>query len=149
MARRPDGGLAGFVGVWDQSAIKRLRVTGYSRKLGAVRRVFNALGPLVGGTRLPASRRRPAQPDRGAGLRAPRRTPACCGRSSSTPTTTTAGGGSRSSTSASTWPTRWPSALKGLLAQPTDIWVCVAFLEDPPPGLVGDGRPTHHEIALV
>ena len=40
-------------------------------------------------------------------------------------------------------------ALKGLLAQPTDIWVCVAFLEEPPAGLVGDGRPTHHEIALV
>ena len=53
VARRRDGRLAGFMGVWDQSAIKRLRVTGYSRKLAAVRRVFNALGRLVGATKLP------------------------------------------------------------------------------------------------
>jgi hypothetical protein len=40
-------------------------------------------------------------------------------------------------------------ALDGLLAQPTDVWVCVAHLEVDPTGPTPDGRPVHHEIALV
>jgi hypothetical protein len=39
-------------------------------------------------------------------------------------------------------------ALSGLLAQPTDIWAGVATL-DGAGGPSLDGRPVHHEIALV
>ena len=39
------------------------------------------------------------------------------------------------------------AGLKGLLAQPTDVWVCVATLGGAPPPL--DGRPSYHELALV
>jgi GNAT superfamily N-acetyltransferase len=150
VARRTDaeGELVGFMGLWDQSAIKRLRVTGYSRKLGAVRRVFNALGPLVGGTKLPPP---------GGALRNLTAVQVCVPPEDPgvlRALVVDAYNDSR----------RWgfsflnvgldaadplAAGLKGLLAQPTDIWVCVAFLEEPPPGLVGDGRPTHHEIALV
>jgi len=148
VARRPDGTLAGFMGVWDQSAIKRLRVTGYSWKLGLVRRVFNALTPLVGATRLPPP---------GGALRNLTAVQVCVapedpdvfraividaynenrrrgfsflnvGLDVSDPLA---------------------GALKGLWAQPTDIWVCVASLEEDPAGAACDGRPTHHEIALV
>ena len=148
LARRPDGELAGFVGVWDQSAIKRLRVTGYSRKLAAVRRVFNTFGPLVGGTTLPAP---------GGALRNLTAVQVCVAPEDP--------GVLRALVLRAYNDNRRRGfsflnvgldgadplsvALKGLWAQPTDIWVCVAFLEDPPPGLVGDGRPTHHEIALV
>ncbi len=148
VARRPDGELAGFVGVWDQSAIKRLRVTGYSRKLGAARRVFNAVAPLVGATRMPppggALRNLTAvhvcvPPEEPAVLRAlvidvyheNRRRGFSflnVGLDVTDPLS---------------------AALDGLLSQPTDVWVCVARLEDEPTGPTADGRPVHHEIALV
>ena len=53
LARRGDGRLAGFVGVWDQSSFKRLRVTGYSRRLAAARLAVNAVAPLAGAAPLP------------------------------------------------------------------------------------------------
>jgi len=148
VAHRPDGELAGFLGVWDQSAIKRLRVTGYSRKLGAARRVFNAAAPLVGATRLPrpggALRNLTAvqvcvPPEEPAVLRAlvvgayneNRRRGFSflnIGLDLTDPLT---------------------AAIDGLLSQPTDVWVCVAGLEDEPAGPIADDRPVHHEIALV
>ncbi|MFL5576595.1 MAG: hypothetical protein ACJ79S_11570 [Gemmatimonadaceae bacterium] len=57
LARRGDGRLAGFVGLWDQSSFKRLRVTGYSRRLAAVRLAVNAAAPLAGATPLPPAGR--------------------------------------------------------------------------------------------
>jgi S-adenosylmethionine-diacylglycerol 3-amino-3-carboxypropyl transferase len=45
LARRPDGRLAGFMAVWDQSSLKQLRVTTYSRRLAAFRLAFNAIAP--------------------------------------------------------------------------------------------------------
>ncbi|MEV0269316.1 GNAT family N-acetyltransferase [Hamadaea sp. NPDC050747] len=53
LARRPDGELAGFVGLWDQHEIKQMRVMGYSARLAAVRVAFNAAAPLFGAPRLP------------------------------------------------------------------------------------------------
>lgn len=53
LARRPDGDLAGFVGLWDQHDIKQMRVMGYSPRLAAVRVAFNLAAPLFGAPRLP------------------------------------------------------------------------------------------------
>lgn len=47
------GRLLGFMGVWDQSGFKTLRVVGYSPRLSVVRRAINAVAPLAGAPRLP------------------------------------------------------------------------------------------------
>ena len=47
------GRIVGFVGVWDQSSFKQMRVVGYSPRLALVRRAFNAAAPLVGAPALP------------------------------------------------------------------------------------------------
>lgn len=52
-ARLTDGRLAGFLGVWDQTSFKQLRVVRYSRRLAAVRAAINAAAPLAGATPLP------------------------------------------------------------------------------------------------
>jgi GNAT superfamily N-acetyltransferase len=146
VARRPDGSLAGFLGVWDQSAFKRLRVTGYSRRLGAVRAVFNALGPLAGATKLPAP---------GGALRNLTAVHLCVPpeepdvlRALVLDAYNASRGRGYSFLNVGldvTDPLR--AGLKGLLAQPTDVWVCVATLGEAPPAL--DGRPSYHELALV
>lgn len=148
LARRPDGRLVGFLAPWDQSAFKRLRVTAYSRKLAAVRAGFNALAPLVGATRLPApggalhnatALHVCVPPDEPTVLRALvlDAYDACraadlsflnIGLDIADPLA---------------------PALRGLLAQTLDIWVCVASLADRPPRVTFDDRPFHHEIALV
>ena len=146
VARRPDGSLAGFLGVWDQYGFKRLRVTGYSRRLDAVRMAFNAFAPAVRATKLPppggALRNLTAvqicvPPDDPAVLRALVRHAHNAHR---------ARGYSFLNVGLDvTDPLA--AGLKGLLAQPTDVWVCVATLGGSPPPL--DGRPSYHELALV
>jgi hypothetical protein len=54
VARDHQGRLAGFVGIWDQRAIKTLRVLRYSPGLAVLRGVMNTLGPFVGATPPPA-----------------------------------------------------------------------------------------------
>ncbi|MGI8806414.1 MAG: GNAT family N-acetyltransferase [Acidimicrobiales bacterium] len=146
VARRPDGTLAGFLGVWDQSGFKRLRVTGYSRRLGAVRVAFNAVAPLTGATKLPAP---------GGALRNLTAVHVCAPPEDlavlralvlDAYNANRARGYSFLNIGLDvTDPLA--AGLKGLLAQPTDVWVCVATLGGPPPPL--DGRPSHHELALV
>jgi hypothetical protein len=53
VARRAGGRIAGFVALWDQRAIKQLRVLGYSLRLALARGALNALAPLAGTPRLP------------------------------------------------------------------------------------------------
>jgi GNAT superfamily N-acetyltransferase len=55
LALEPDGAVAGFLGLWDQHEVKQTRITGYSPRLAAVRRVVNAAAPLVGAASLPAT----------------------------------------------------------------------------------------------
>jgi len=146
VARRPGGALAGFLGIWDQSAVKRLRVTGYSRRLGAVRVAFNALGPAVGATPLPppggALRNLTAvqvcaPPDDPTVLRALVRHAHNAHR---------ARGFSFLNVGLDvTDPLA--AGLTGLLAQPTDVWVAVVTLAETPPLL--DGRPSYLELALA
>lgn len=54
LARRRDGRLAGFLGMWDQAEFKQLRVTAYSARLATFRAGFNAVAPLIGAAALPA-----------------------------------------------------------------------------------------------
>jgi hypothetical protein len=47
------GRLRGFLGVWDQSTFKQMRVVSYSTRLALARRAVNVVAPLVGAARLP------------------------------------------------------------------------------------------------
>jgi hypothetical protein len=146
VARRAGGDLAGFLGVWDQSGFKRLRVTGYSRRLGAVRMAFNAVGPAVGATKLPPP---------GGALRnltavqvcIPPEHPAVLGALVRHAHNAFRARGYSFLNVGLDVTDPLAAGLRGLLAQPTDVWVCVATLGGPAPPL--DGRPTYHELALV
>jgi hypothetical protein len=54
LAHDARGRLIGFVGVWDQSALKQMRVVGYSPRLALARHAINLAAPLAGAPRLPA-----------------------------------------------------------------------------------------------
>lgn len=151
LARGPDGRLVGFLAAWDQAGFKRLRVTSYSRRLSAVRSVFNALGPIVGANRLPAP---------GGALHnltavhlcVPPTEPAVLRSLVLNAYNAHAGRGHGYSFLNVGLDRADPlaAAMKGLFAQNLDIWVCVAKLaeRDETRGAL-DGRPFHHEIALV
>jgi len=146
VARRPDGSLAGFLGLWDQSSFKRLRVTGYSRRLGAVRAVFNALGPLAGATKLPAPGN-PLHNLTAVHLCVPPDDPAVLRALVGDAYNASRGKGYSFLNVGLDITDPLAAGLKGLLAQPTDVWVCVATLGGTPPAL--DRRPSYHELALV
>jgi hypothetical protein len=54
LARSTEGTLLGFCAVWNQRAFKQLTVLGYSTRMGAARRAFNVLAPILGVERMPA-----------------------------------------------------------------------------------------------
>ncbi len=150
LARRPGGELAGFLAPWDQSAFKRLRVTGYSRKLAAVRAGFNALTPVVGATRLPPA---------GGALRnltavdlcVPPDDPAVLRALVVDAYNAARGRGLSFLNVGLDVADPLAAAMKGLLAQTLDIWICVASVAEAGARSrpTFDGRPFHHEIALV
>lgn len=47
------GRVRGFLGVWDQSAFKQMRVVSYSPRLALVRRAINVVAPIAGTVPLP------------------------------------------------------------------------------------------------
>ena len=55
VARDGAGGIRAFLGIWDQRAVKQLRVTGFSVRLGAARAAINLLAPFIGAERLPGA----------------------------------------------------------------------------------------------
>ena len=148
VARSADGRLAGFMGLWDQSSFKRLRVTGYSRRLAAVRAGFNSLAPVVGAPRLPPP---------GGALQNLTAIHICVPPAEPKVLRTLV------IDAYNRWRRRGYSflnlgldvtnplsgGLSGLFAQGTDIWLCVASLS----GRIGavdlEDRIVHHEIALV
>ena len=148
LARTASGRLAGFVGIWDQSAFKRLRVTGYSAKLAAVRAGYNALAPLVGGARLPPA---------GAPLRNLTAVHVCVGPEEPAvlrgllvlASNAHRGQGHSFLNVGLDAADPLAAALRGLHAQTTDIWFCTASLADRPRRREPGGLPVHHEIALV
>ncbi len=148
LARTAGGSLAGFVGLWDQESFKQLTVTSYSPKLAVVRSMFNAAAPLVGATRLPPA---------GGAIRHLSAVHVCV--PGSTPGVLRSllvhaynelrGDGYSFLTIGLDVRDPLTEALSGLLAQPTDIWACMATLGGPYRGPDIADRPVHHEIALV
>ena len=148
LSRARDGELLGCMAVWDQSQVKQLYVDRYSRRMSAVRRCFNALSPVIGSERMPASgeplRHRTVfnvcvPGDRPDVLRAllvtahnELRGAACSffniGLDLRDPLT---------------------SALSGFLAQPTDVNAYISAVENPPAIESLQSLPLHYEIALV
>jgi GNAT superfamily N-acetyltransferase len=55
VACRASGRIAGFVGIWDQSSFKQLRVLAYSRRLAMARRAMNVVASVSRAPRLPAT----------------------------------------------------------------------------------------------
>src|SRR5262249_14710835 len=53
LARGLSGRLAGFFALWDQTSFKTTRVTHYSRRLAAIRAIFNLAAPVLGAATLP------------------------------------------------------------------------------------------------
>lgn len=148
VARWSDGGLAGFMGAWDQSSFKRLRVTGYSRRLAAARAAFNVVAPFVGATRLPPP---------GAALHnltaihvcVPPEEPGVL-RALVLDTYNRARGKGYSFLNvglAEADPLM--AGLRGLWPQRTDIWLCAAYPDGRSVAGALDGKAVHHEIALV
>ncbi|CAN5823076.1 hypothetical protein BH24ACT2_BH24ACT2_13520 [soil metagenome] len=147
LARGADGRLLGFVGFWDQSSFKQTVVTGYSRRLAGVRLAFNAAAPAMKAARLPPP---------GGELRHLSAVQVCVPPHS--PEVLRAlvvdayndlrGSGYSFFSVGLDVTDPLSKALSGLLAQPTDIWAGVATV-DGAGGPSLDGRPVHHEIALV
>lgn len=148
LARRPGGELAGFLGIWNQWEFKRLQITSYSPRARAFRTALNTAAPLVKGAKLPAPGEdvrhliavhpcvRPSEP---AVLRA---------LIHAAYATYRARGFSFITFGLDVGDPLTP-ALKGWLAQRTDVWTCVATLGERWEGPPLDDRPAYHEIALV
>ncbi len=148
LARSRTGELLGFMAVWDQRSFKQLTVVGYSARMSAARTAFNFMAPIVGAEPLPP----PGSPlrcatafhlcvpgDRPQVLRAllvdshnELRHTGCSflnvGLDVSDPLS---------------------RAMRGMLAQPTDVNAYVLALRSGVAPEILDGRPLHYEIALV
>ncbi len=148
LARDDDGRLLGFAGFWDQESFKQMRVTSYSAKLAAVRRMFNATAPFMGATRLPPT---------GGALRYLTAVHVCVPADS--PRVLRAivlaaynelrGKGYSFVTVGLDVRDPLSVALRGLLGQPTDVEACLWTPGGPYDGRPLDDRPVHVEIALV
>jgi GNAT superfamily N-acetyltransferase len=138
VAQRPDGELAGFLGLWDQHHIKQMRVVGYSPRLAAARVAFNLAAPLFAA---------PAMPPPGGKLSYRTVVHPCAIDPEVLRTLLLhayARLRGRYSFLTIALDTRDPltGALSGLLAQPTDVDLLVL-------GGPADDRPAHFEIATV
>lgn len=148
LAHREDGGLAGFLGVWDQSSFKQLRVTSYSRRLAVVRSAFNVVAPFLDASRLPPA---------GGALRNVSAVQVCVPPGEPQVLRALVADACETGRRAAhsflnvglDVADPLAAALSRLGAQTTDVWFCVATPSpgSRPPAL--DARPVHHEIALV
>ncbi|HEY2378220.1 MAG TPA: GNAT family N-acetyltransferase [Gemmatimonadaceae bacterium] len=148
LARDSAGRLLGFLGWWDQSSFKQLRVMRYSPRLGVVRAVINGLASLTHGVALPSP---------GEALRYCTATHVCVpGEKSDVLRALVRSSYGELRDSRHAFATigldvRDPlcGALDGLFVQPTDshAFVCTALGDYSGPSLVD--RPLQYEIALV
>lgn len=148
VARSRDSRMVGFVGLWDQESFKQMRVTSYSPRLNVARTLFKSAAPLVGASALPAP---------GGSLRYLTAVHVCVPPSA--PVVLRAlllhaynelrGKGYSFITVGLDLHDPLRSALAGLLAQPTDVWACVANASGAYVGPDLARRPVHAEIALV
>jgi hypothetical protein len=140
------GRLLGFMGVWDQSGFKTLRVVGYSPRLSVVRRAINAIAPLAGA---------PGLPEPGGALPMLSVVHACATKAmvlrallleayrrhrGGRHALLSIGLDARDPLLRATW---------GLLAQPTTVHAYVTTPRGAADPAMFDGRPLHFETALV
>ena len=147
VARR-QGRIAGFVGLWDQSSFKQLRVTAYSPRLAAARLAINAVAPLAGATPLP-----PAggivRCLSGVHLCVPADDPAVMRALVLAMYDAMHGRGYSCLNIGLDARDPLAVALDGLMAQPTDVHAYISSPRGSYAGPALDDRPIHHEIALV
>ena len=148
LARDRQGKLLGFVGMWDQRAMKTLRVLRYSPALSVLRGVVSALAPFVGATPPPATGE-PMYHASAVHLCVP------VDRADVLRALVLAGydrmrGSGRVFISVSL-DVREPliAALRGLMAAPTDIHAYATMPAGAWTGAALDDRPLHFETALV
>jgi hypothetical protein len=148
LARRSDGGLAGFFALWDQSSFKTTRVTQYSPRLSAVRAAFNCAAPLFRAPPLP----RPGEPLRyltAAHLCVPPEEPGVLRALLIHAYNAYRGGNHSFITIGLDVRDPLSAALHGLMAQSTDVGAYVWTPAGDYAGPALDDRPLHFEIALV
>jgi len=147
LARR-GGRLVGFLAVWDQRAFKQLRVLCYSRRLAVARHLINTVGRLAGAHPLPPAGAPLATasivhlcvpPDAPAVLRALLR--AAYRR--------LVGGDVQFLNVGLDRRDPLTAALRGFLAQPTDVAACITTPAGRYAGPRLDDRPLYYDIALV
>ena len=148
LARDAGGTLIGFLGIWDQSSIKAMQVTSYSRALGVFRLAFNAVAPVF---------RAPTLPPAGGFLRTLNAVNVCVPPDRAdalralvlTAYNDSRGAGHSLINIGLAVDDPLTAAMSGLLAQHTDVH---GLVTTPGGGYAGPsltGRPLHHEIALV
>ncbi len=148
LARTRDGRLTGFLALWDQRAIKQLRVLRYSRSLARVRAMFNLAAPIVGAARLPVA---------GAPLRLMETLHLCVPSDQPSVLRTLALAAHRELRGTDlafftiALDARDPltAALAGLWSQPTDVDIRLTSPTGRYAGRALDQRPVHYETALV
>ncbi|HEX5830820.1 MAG TPA: hypothetical protein VFY16_07575 [Gemmatimonadaceae bacterium] len=148
LARDESGTLVGFLAVWRQDALKQMRVVGWSPRLALARRALNLAAPALGMCPLPAA---------GAVMPTAAVVHLCVAPGDATTLRALlaaayralAGTGRAFLTLGLDRDDPSRAALRGLLAQPTDVgvWISGAGGEYAGPAL--DARPIHHETALV
>jgi hypothetical protein len=140
------GRLRGFIGVWDQSSFKQMRVVSYSPRLGVARRVINLAGSLIGFTRLPEA---------GGALPALAITHVCASDAATLRALFLEAyrrhRGGRHAFMTLGLDVRDPllTATRGLLAQPTHVHAYVTSARGSAQAGHLRGLPLHHETALV
>ena len=146
LAHDEQGRLKGFVGMWDQSRFKTLRVVAYSRRLAVVRHAVNAIAPVLGAPRLPAANGAlPVLSAVHCCTAEPRvlralLLEAYCRHRGGRHALMTIGLDARDPLLAGT---------RGLLAQPTVVNAYVTTAKGSAPASIFDSRPLHFETALV
>jgi N-acetylglutamate synthase-like GNAT family acetyltransferase len=147
LAFGPDGRLAAWAAVWDQSVFKRMRVTRWSPRLKVARAVVNAVAPWLGAQRLP---------DVGAPLPGASLALACVPVTAPSAMRALVLDACRLLHGRAAFlsvglderdPLR--AALRGLMAQPTRVHAYATTPAAPWSGAPLDDRPFHCEIALV
>jgi len=145
-AHDAQGRLRGFIGVWDQSALKTLRVVGYSSRFAVVRQVVNAVAPLAGAPRLPAA----------GGALPVLATVHCCVTEARVLRALLLGAyrrhrGGRHALLTIGLDVRDPllTATRGLFAQPTTVNAYVTTARGSASPTLFDDKPLHYETALV
>jgi hypothetical protein len=140
------GRLRGFLGVWDQSSFKQMRVVSYSPRLAIARGAINVVASVAGATQLP-------QP--GAALPALAITHVCASDASTLRALVLEAyrrhRGGRHAFMTLGLDVRDPllAATRGLLAQPTLVHAYVTSARGAAEAGHLRGLPLHHETALV